>query len=83
MCAVRAHIFCVGPIIRTLNLWIAFRSFKYAPSKNVDFSPNAFFIKREITNTILVGIEGIIDKIMENTLQIDQFAIAKKPYGNI
>jgi len=49
----------------------------------VDFSPNAFFKSVKITNSILVGTEGIIDKIMENTLQIDQFAIAKKPYGNI
>jgi hypothetical protein len=41
------------------------------------------FIKREIINSIMVGKEVIIDKIMGNTLQIDQIAIAKKPNGNI
>ncbi|MDP1417636.1 hypothetical protein Q8G35_04350 [Peribacillus simplex] len=58
---------------------IAFRSFNDAP----DFSPNTVFIKREITNSSLLGKEGIIDKIMENTLKIDQFAIAKNPFSNI
>ncbi|WP_260286531.1 hypothetical protein [Peribacillus aracenensis] len=34
MCAVRAHIFCVGPVIRTLNM-----------GKNAEFSPNAVLLR--------------------------------------